>query len=153
IPTYSTGERELIESKHEVTILGGLNEFVVKFYGPQGTPYEGGVWKVRVDLPDKYPFKSPSIGNKHSLHQNLGCGLSFVVPVKEEFGALEGGGAGSGIWLFHQEIPTGDSNGRFQREIPTGDSIRRFHQEIPSGDSNRRFHQEIPIGDSIRRFQ
>lgn len=26
-----------IESKHEVTILGGLNEFVVKFYGPQGS--------------------------------------------------------------------------------------------------------------------
>lgn len=26
-----------IESKHEVTILGGLNEFIVKFHGPQGS--------------------------------------------------------------------------------------------------------------------
>ncbi|XP_014738016.1 PREDICTED: ubiquitin-conjugating enzyme E2 H [Sturnus vulgaris] len=30
---------KLIESKHEVTILGGLNEFVVKFYGPQGSKF------------------------------------------------------------------------------------------------------------------
>lgn len=26
-----------IESKHEVTILGGLNEFIVKFFGPSGS--------------------------------------------------------------------------------------------------------------------
>uniref|UniRef100_A0A452S2C5 Ubiquitin-conjugating enzyme E2 H n=1 Tax=Ursus americanus TaxID=9643 RepID=A0A452S2C5_URSAM len=72
---------KLIESKHEVTILGGLNEFVVKFYGPQGTPYEGGVWKVRVDLPDKYPFKSPSIDLTNIFESFLPQLLAYPNPI------------------------------------------------------------------------
>ncbi|GMI71469.1 ubiquitin-conjugating enzyme 5 [Hibiscus trionum] len=64
---------KLMMSDYNVeTINDGLNEFNVKFHGPKESLYEGGVWKIRVELPDAYPFKSPSIGFVNKIfHPNV----------------------------------------------------------------------------------
>lgn len=68
-----------LEQKYDVTFLGGLHEFFVKFKGPKDSPYEGGVWNVRVDIPERYPFKSPSIGFMNRIfHPNIDEGSGTV---------------------------------------------------------------------------
>ncbi|KAI1777381.1 ubiquitin-conjugating enzyme/RWD-like protein [Hypoxylon cercidicola] len=58
-------------SDYEVTLVND-NKFYVRFKGPAETPFEHGIWKVHVELPDQYPYKSPSIGFVNRIfHPNI----------------------------------------------------------------------------------
>jgi ubiquitin-conjugating enzyme E2 H len=58
---------------HEVALINdSMCDFHVMFHGPKDSPYEGGVWKVHVVLPEGYPYKSPSIGFiNRCFHPNI----------------------------------------------------------------------------------
>lgn len=60
-------------SDYEVTLVNdNMQEFYVKFRGPAETPFEKGTWRVHVELPDQYPYKSPSIGFMDKIfHPNI----------------------------------------------------------------------------------
>ncbi|KAK3101606.1 hypothetical protein FSP39_004802, partial [Pinctada imbricata] len=118
-----------IESKHEVTILGGLNEFIVKFYGPNGTPYEGGVWKVRVDLPEKYPFKSPSIDLSNIFESFLPQLLTYPNPIDP----LNGDAA---AMYLHKPEDYKKKVAEYVKKYATEEALREHEQQSSSSESS-----------------
>ncbi|KAH8887537.1 hypothetical protein GQ53DRAFT_784161 [Thozetella sp. PMI_491] len=73
-----TDVMKMLMSDYEVTLVNdnslhrNRQEFYVRFKGPTETPFEGGLWKVHVELPDQYPYKSPSIGFVNRIfHPNI----------------------------------------------------------------------------------
>ncbi|XP_027919809.1 ubiquitin-conjugating enzyme E2 5-like isoform X3 [Vigna unguiculata] len=64
---------KLMMSDYKVEMINDdMQEFFVEFHGPKESLYEVGVWKVKVELPDAYPYKSPSIGFVNKIfHPNV----------------------------------------------------------------------------------
>lgn len=68
-----TDVMKMLMSDYEVNLVNdNMQEFYVRFKGPDETPFQGGTWKVHVELPDQYPYKSPSIGFVNRIfHPNI----------------------------------------------------------------------------------
>ncbi|CAO1637141.1 unnamed protein product [Jaminaea pallidilutea] len=68
-----TDMMKLLMSDYEVTLINdSMQEFYVRFKGPADTPFAEGVWKIHVELPDQYPYKSPGIGFMNKIyHPNI----------------------------------------------------------------------------------
>nr|GEZ32391.1 ubiquitin-conjugating enzyme E2 4-like [Tanacetum cinerariifolium]GEZ39457.1 ubiquitin-conjugating enzyme E2 4-like [Tanacetum cinerariifolium] len=58
---------------YKVELINESNhQFIVFFHGPADSLYAGGVWKVSVELPEEYPFSSPSIAFATKIyHPNI----------------------------------------------------------------------------------
>lgn len=68
-----TDVMKLLMSDYDVSLVDdNMQEFYVNFEGPKDSPYEGGLWRIHVELPDQYPYKSPSIGFRNKIfHPNI----------------------------------------------------------------------------------
>jgi len=68
-----TDVMKMLMSDYEVTLVNdNMQEFYVRFHGPKETPFAGGIWKIHVEIPDQYPYKSPSIGFMNKIfHPNI----------------------------------------------------------------------------------
>ncbi|KAJ2722276.1 ubiquitin-conjugating enzyme E2 H [Coemansia sp. Benny D115] len=68
-----TDVMKLLMSDYDVKLVNdNMQEFYIQFIGPEDTPFAGGEWKVHVELPEQYPYKSPSIGFVNKIfHPNI----------------------------------------------------------------------------------
>ncbi|THW34962.1 hypothetical protein D6C77_08316 [Aureobasidium pullulans] len=55
----------------ETDVMKMMSDYEVTLVN-DNTPFQGGLWKIHVELPDQYPYKSPSIGFVNRIfHPNI----------------------------------------------------------------------------------
>ena len=82
--------KELNYDNPEMGISGGyINEdtlhWNVWFIGPTGTPFEGGVFRVKIDFKEGYPFKPPEVKFITKVfHPNIASNGSICLDILKE---------------------------------------------------------------------
>lgn len=67
-----TDIQHLVRSSYYIATDEDGSSFTCLLTGPKDTPYDGRKWRVRMQLPSEYPFRSPSVGFvDHIFHPNI----------------------------------------------------------------------------------
>ncbi|CAG9318144.1 unnamed protein product [Blepharisma stoltei] len=63
----------LMMSNYKVEIIKDtMDDLILDFFGPPNSLYEGGHWKIHIEIPTDYPYKFPSIRFENKIfHPNI----------------------------------------------------------------------------------
>ena len=75
-------KKEYIDNVSVDSKNGSLFEYEATIIGPIGTPYEGGIFKLSIDITKDYPFKPPLvIFNTKIYHPNINSSGSICLDI------------------------------------------------------------------------
>eukprot|EP01115_Flamella_aegyptia_P011472 TRINITY_DN53827_c0_g1_i1.p1 TRINITY_DN53827_c0_g1~~TRINITY_DN53827_c0_g1_i1.p1 ORF type:complete len:210 (+),score=39.46 TRINITY_DN53827_c0_g1_i1:35-664(+) len=98
--------------KAELASDDNLYLWRAEVYGPDGTPYEKGVFKVEIEVPTDYPFKPPKVKFVTKIyHPNVKSDGSFCTDILTTQGCAEVYGPDGtpyekGVFKVEIEVPT-----------------------------------------------
>ena len=62
-----------------------LSHWTATIIGPKGSPFEGGVFKLEIKFPDRYPFRAPDIRFKTPIyHPNISKSGSICLDILKD---------------------------------------------------------------------
>ena len=72
-PRIKSDIKKLIKGGYKIQYENENNTlFSLLLDGPKESLYDGGKWRIRIHIPEEYPFKSPSVGFvDRILHPNI----------------------------------------------------------------------------------
>lgn len=82
---YSTIQKSLDKNEEYQNIqtlepLGDMFNWSSKIKGPKGSPFENGVWEIRIQVPTDYPIQPPKVKFINKIcHPNVNFTVSTLI--------------------------------------------------------------------------